>query len=158
MSDPIVFDIKPAGVELVQGEERHWCSCGRSANQPFCDGSHKGTSFSPRKIEITEEKSYALCNCKHSSNGAFCDGSHSHLQYILLLAYRQVGTNFFFYSRVEGFFSNKSTSTQIIANYPVMLIYFLAIWGILQVSFYQKPKVVNYRQSVRLQSMHRIYL
>lgn len=56
-----------------------WCACGRSAGQPFCDGSHKGTGFAPRKVEITEEKQLAWCACKHSNNAPFCDGTHARL-------------------------------------------------------------------------------
>ena len=56
-----------------------WCSCGRSKKQPFCDGSHSGTEFSPVEINIEEEKPVAWCACKSSNDGAFCDGSHSSL-------------------------------------------------------------------------------
>lgn len=58
----------------------HWCSCGRSKNQPFCDGSHKDTKRTP--IEFTqEERSYvALCGCKYSKTKPFCDGSHLHIK------------------------------------------------------------------------------
>jgi CDGSH-type Zn-finger protein len=57
----------------------YWCACGKSNNQPFCDGSHKGSGFTPKKIEIEEKKKAALCGCKHSKNGAFCDGTHKKL-------------------------------------------------------------------------------
>lgn len=56
-----------------------WCSCGLSSNQPFCDGSHKGTEYRPIIETITETKTVAWCGCKHSSKGAFCDGSHTKL-------------------------------------------------------------------------------
>lgn len=56
-----------------------WCSCGRSTNQPFCDGSHKGGSFSPIKVEITEQQLVAWCSCKHSKLGFRCDGAHREL-------------------------------------------------------------------------------
>jgi len=81
MSDerPVVASKMPAVMELEPGEY-WWCSCGKSSKQPFCDGSHKGTNFTPKKIEITETKSYAFCNCKHSGKGAFCDGSHNSLK------------------------------------------------------------------------------
>lgn len=81
MSDekPVVASKMPAVMELEAGEY-WWCSCGKSSKQPFCDGSHKGTNFTPKKIEITDTKSYALCNCKHSGKGAFCDGSHNSLK------------------------------------------------------------------------------
>jgi len=68
---PVVMDLEPGTY--------YWCSCGKSANQPFCDGSHKGSDFTPVSFEITEKKSVALCLCKYSKNGAFCDGSHAKL-------------------------------------------------------------------------------
>ncbi len=78
MTEPVIFDKKPAVLELEAGTY-FWCSCGRSQNQPFCDGSHKGTGLAPLKFELAEPKTVALCNCKHSQNQPFCDGSHSHL-------------------------------------------------------------------------------
>ncbi|MDX8412726.1 MAG: CDGSH iron-sulfur domain-containing protein [Mariprofundales bacterium] len=57
----------------------YWCSCGKSANQPFCDGAHKGSKFTPQPFEITETKSVALCQCKRSKNPPFCDGAHREL-------------------------------------------------------------------------------
>ncbi len=56
-----------------------WCSCGQSKGQPFCDGSHKGTGFAPKKVVITEETTVAWCGCKHSGNGHACDGTHKKL-------------------------------------------------------------------------------
>jgi len=56
-----------------------WCACGKSNKQPFCDGSHQGTGFSPTKVEIPAAKTVAWCGCKHSKSGAFCDGSHKSL-------------------------------------------------------------------------------
>ena len=64
-------------VQLVKPGVYYWCACGRSQSQPFCDGSHKGTAFGPKKVEITEEKTVAWCACKRSKNAPFCDGSHS---------------------------------------------------------------------------------
>jgi CDGSH-type Zn-finger protein len=52
-------------------------SCGKS--QPFCDGSHKGTGFTPKKQDIAEAKTVAWCGCKHTHNGCFCDGTHAKL-------------------------------------------------------------------------------
>jgi CDGSH-type Zn-finger protein len=75
---PVVASKMPAVMELEPGEY-WWCSCGKSSKQPFCDGSHKGTSFAPKKFEITEKHKVALCNCKKSHSGAFCDGEHSKL-------------------------------------------------------------------------------
>ena len=56
-----------------------WCACGRSSKQPFCDGSHKGTTFTPIKEVIEEKKKNAWCGCKQTKNPPFCDGSHSKL-------------------------------------------------------------------------------
>ena len=76
MNEPVIFDKKPVVMELEPGTY-YWCSCGRSANQPFCNGAHKGTEFVPFKLEITEKKQVALCNCKVTGNAPFCDGSHA---------------------------------------------------------------------------------
>ncbi len=76
MSNPIVADNKPKAVNLKQGEEYYFCVCGRSANQPFCDGSHKGTSFTPKAFKVDKDEEAYLCACKHTGNAPYCDGSH----------------------------------------------------------------------------------
>ena len=76
MSKPIIADIKPVKVNLSKGQEYHFCTCGKSKSQPFCDGSHVGTSFNPRVIVADEEGEAYLCACKHTANTPFCDGSH----------------------------------------------------------------------------------
>ncbi len=77
---PKVAGTAPDVRELEPGNH-FWCSCGLSASQPFCDGSHKGTGLGPVKIAIGDApKSVALCNCKQSKNPPYCDGSHSRLQ------------------------------------------------------------------------------
>ncbi|NJR24032.1 MAG: CDGSH iron-sulfur domain-containing protein [Richelia sp. CSU_2_1] len=78
MSEPVIADRKPAVMELEPGKY-YWCACGQAQNQPFCDGSHKGSGFVPRAFEVTEKKTVALCNCKHTANSPFCDGAHSKL-------------------------------------------------------------------------------
>ncbi|MBL1352110.1 MAG: CDGSH iron-sulfur domain-containing protein [Zetaproteobacteria bacterium] len=78
MSEPTIIAKQPIVLSLEPGTY-YWCSCGKSAKQPFCDGSHAGTEFTPEVIEIAEKKTVALCQCKHSKKGAFCDGSHQTL-------------------------------------------------------------------------------
>jgi len=65
-------------VELQPGKY-WWCACGLSKNQPFCDGSHRTTSFTPVEFEITEPKTVKLCGCKQSAKMPFCDGFHKNL-------------------------------------------------------------------------------
>ena len=59
--------------------KKYWCACGESKNQPYCDGSHLGTDFSPTEVELKEDKKVAWCGCKQSKKGAFCDGTHRKL-------------------------------------------------------------------------------
>ncbi len=70
---------KEPAVLTLEPDTYYWCSCGKSKNQPFCDGSHEGTSFVPMAFEITETKQVALCQCKRSANPPYCDGSHKDL-------------------------------------------------------------------------------
>jgi len=78
MNKPVIADTKPVVLELETGDY-FWCSCGQSQNQPFCDGSHKGTDFQPQKFTLEEKQKVALCLCKHSANPPFCDGTHAKL-------------------------------------------------------------------------------
>ena len=77
-NEPVIADKKPIVTELAPGNY-YWCSCGRSQNQPFCDGAHKGTGFTPLVFELDEKKTVALCLCKHTDKPPFCDGSHQKL-------------------------------------------------------------------------------
>jgi len=78
MSEPVITQKAPYTEELEPGTY-WWCACGKSQNQPFCDGSHKDTEFTPVKLEITEKTKVYLCGCKHSSDKPFCDGTHNKL-------------------------------------------------------------------------------
>ncbi len=78
MSKPIIAQKSPY-VEKVKPKKYAWCACGRSAKQPYCDGTHIKTDLKPIIVEIKEEKEVAWCGCKHSGNKPFCDGTHETL-------------------------------------------------------------------------------
>jgi mannose-6-phosphate isomerase-like protein (cupin superfamily)/CDGSH-type Zn-finger protein len=79
MSAPIVAQPKPYLVTLEEGRTYFWCACGRSASQPFCDGSHRGTGIEPRKFIAAQTEEVLLCGCKHTAGPPFCDGAHTNL-------------------------------------------------------------------------------
>jgi len=70
----------PIAVELKEGQKYSWCTCGLSEKQPFCDGAHQGTDFTPKKAIATESKTVYFCTCKQTDNPGFCDGSHKSLE------------------------------------------------------------------------------
>ncbi len=76
MTTPVRASDTPFAVEVQQGKDYWWCACGRSANQPFCDGSHKVTDITPLKYSATENKTVWFCGCKASGNKPMCDGTH----------------------------------------------------------------------------------
>ena len=78
MASPEIPQKAPYGLQLEPGTY-WWCACGRSKNQPFCDGSHKGPEFAPVRTEIQSRKNVWLCGCKHTKGPPFCDGSHNEL-------------------------------------------------------------------------------
>ena len=79
MSKAIVAKKGPYLVEVEEGKSYFWCSCGQSKNQPFCDGSHAGTDFTPVKWTAEETRKRAFCGCKATKNQPFCDGAHNEL-------------------------------------------------------------------------------
>jgi mannose-6-phosphate isomerase-like protein (cupin superfamily)/CDGSH-type Zn-finger protein len=70
---------KPCLINVRAGRTYFWCSCGRSAAQPFCDGSHQGTDFTPVKFTATGDEEILFCGCKRTHNAPFCDGAHNDL-------------------------------------------------------------------------------
>ena len=80
MTDPIVADIKPAGVTVEAEGKYHWCRCGRSKKQPYCDGSHRGTGLEPQSFSADSDGKVYLCQCKQTRNPPYCDGSHKTLK------------------------------------------------------------------------------
>ena len=79
MEKPVIAQKEPIEVELKKGEKYWWCQCGRSQSQPFCDGSHEGTTFSPLQYEAKRSRRLFFCACKYTKKPPFCDGSHSKL-------------------------------------------------------------------------------
>ena len=76
---PNVAKKGPFPVEVTKGKSYFWCTCGLSANQPFCDGSHKDTGFSPEKFEAPKDGTMFFCGCKATGTRPLCDGSHNGL-------------------------------------------------------------------------------
>ncbi|MGQ0658740.1 MAG: CDGSH iron-sulfur domain-containing protein [Chromatiales bacterium] len=78
MSEAVVAQKGPYALELDAGSY-WWCACGRSRNQPFCDGSHQGTGLVPMEFKLAERTRVWLCGCKHTAGSPFCDGTHKRL-------------------------------------------------------------------------------
>lgn len=76
---PHIAQKAPYQVTLEAGKTYYWCSCGLSKNQPFCDGSHKGSEFVPQQIKAEKTETVYLCGCKMSAKKPFCDGAHKSL-------------------------------------------------------------------------------
>ena len=81
MSDKqaVIAQKSPYAVQVEAGKSYWWCACGKSATQPFCDGSHKGSEFSPVEYKAGKSEMVYFCGCKHSANGVLCDGTHKKL-------------------------------------------------------------------------------
>lgn len=70
---------KPYLVDLEEEKTYFWCQCGKSDNQPYCDGSHKTTPFKPKQFKAEKTGKAYLCGCKQTSNQPYCDGTHKKL-------------------------------------------------------------------------------
>ncbi|CAA7626944.1 CDGSH iron-sulfur domain-containing protein [Magnetospirillum sp. UT-4] len=77
--DPVIAGKEPIEVEVEEGKTYFWCTCGRSARQPFCDGAHKGSDMAPKSFKAETSGTVWLCACKRTREQPFCDGSHEAL-------------------------------------------------------------------------------
>lgn len=77
MEEAEIAQKTPYAVNVEKGKTYYWCACGLSKKQPFCDGSHKGTSFKPVAFTAEETKQVFFCGCKRTKNPPLCDGSHT---------------------------------------------------------------------------------
>jgi CDGSH-type Zn-finger protein len=120
MDKPTVSDIKPFSTSLEAGKSYHWCSCGRSSNQPFCDGSHRETNMKPLEFIARADGNAALCQCKQTANPPYCDGSHTGLDQ------NDVGK-----ARIRSIVTDKAPSPKATIEEPhVELIHELAKHGL----------------------------
>jgi CDGSH-type Zn-finger protein len=79
MDTPVIAQRAPIPVDVEAGKQYFWCACGKSESQPFCDGSHKGSTFTSVKYVAEESKQVYFCCCKQSKASPLCDGSHKTL-------------------------------------------------------------------------------
>ena len=76
---PTIAAKRSIKINVEKGKKYFWCSCGKSAKQPFCDGSHTGTEFTPVMYEADSDKLVGFCGCKYTKNTPICDGAHKDL-------------------------------------------------------------------------------
>ena len=79
MNNPDIPQKAPYAVDVEAGKSYWWCACGKSKSQPLCDGSHKGSPFTPVEYQAEKSEKVWFCGCKHSANKPLCDGSHKKL-------------------------------------------------------------------------------
>jgi len=79
MEKGIVAGKVPQMEQLEEGKNYAWCACGKSENQPWCNGAHAGSEISPKIFKTDESKTAAVCMCKQTKNPPYCDGSHTSL-------------------------------------------------------------------------------
>ena len=79
MTEPLIARKEPYEVALREGRNYAWCACGRSGNQPFCDGSHDGTGLMPVVWKAERDETAWLCGCKRTGSRPLCDGTHATL-------------------------------------------------------------------------------
>lgn len=79
MDKPVPGGTSPIRVTLEAGKTYAYCACGKSENQPWCNGAHADTGITPMVFKQEVEKTAGICTCKMTSNPPFCDGSHKGL-------------------------------------------------------------------------------
>ena len=79
MADPVVAQKAPYPVEVEAGKTYYWCACGQSSKQPFCDGAHAGSGFTPKPYKAEAAGTVYFCGCKFTHNAPLCDGTHANL-------------------------------------------------------------------------------
>lgn len=79
MPAPVVAQNSPIAVNVEEGKTYWWCACGKSKKQPFCDGSHRDTTFVPVEWKAPATRQVWLCACKGSGAAPLCDGTHNKL-------------------------------------------------------------------------------
>lgn len=79
MTEPVIAQKGSYKVEVTAGKSYWWCACGKSAKQPFCDGSHKGGPFAPVEYKAEKTELVKFCGCKHSATKPLCDHTHRNL-------------------------------------------------------------------------------
>ena len=79
MAEPVIAHKSPFGTEVEEGKSYWWCACGLSKEQPFCDGSQKGTGLEPSKYKAEKSGTVYFCGCKNTKDTPLCDGTHSKL-------------------------------------------------------------------------------
>ncbi|MGD8568429.1 MAG: CDGSH iron-sulfur domain-containing protein [Gammaproteobacteria bacterium] len=79
MAEPQSPQQAPYAMDVEEGKTYYWCACGRSQNQPFCDGSHNGTEFTPVAYTAPKSQRVFFCGCKKSATKPVCDGTHNKL-------------------------------------------------------------------------------
>ena len=79
MDQPVIAGKSPKMETLEAGKTYAYCACGKSENQPWCNGAHMGSSMAPVVFQAEETKEVAICMCKQTKNPPYCDGSHMSL-------------------------------------------------------------------------------
>ena len=79
MANAHIAQKSPYAVEVEAGKKYFWCACGKSATQPFCDGTHKGSEFVPVAYTAEAAKTLYFCGCKATGKAPLCDGTHNKL-------------------------------------------------------------------------------